>query len=360
MANAWNRNKVDSSTINNGNEYEKGDRVSRQNLNAMVNAGLYAQDFAEKLVTNIDTSEIGNVGTPSIVLVDGDGATTNKPYKKFKFSNLKGDKGETGEAALVLNEIIIDASTGDFPDGFIISNTRFNRTPKVGDNLIYYVNRTIENKIYLVDGAVYQVAPMDAYIVAPRKYPLDASIVIDQALSETSTNAIANKIVKEEFNKTVYQSNFENENTTSFGDYVVEKKKVLFTGTSESGTSAPSITKATGSITLSESVNVGDILEICFSGNVSGKIYHKFVVTNATGTSAATYLKTERWYSSAGSTYNYIYFRNALVYINGSTLTFTPFNNITLKFNGANQSPTQASIVQYENCTIHQVNKIIE
>ena len=94
---AWSRKKVDSATINDGNEYVKGSRVSRQNLNAMVNSGLYAQDFAEKLVTNIDTSEIGGTGTPSVTLIAGDGATAEKPYKKFKFSNLKGEKGDQGD-----------------------------------------------------------------------------------------------------------------------------------------------------------------------------------------------------------------------------------------------------------------------
>lgn len=93
---AWSRKKVDSATINGGNEYEKGSRVSRQGLNAMVNGGLYAQDFAEKLVADIDVSEIGNVGTPTVTLVSGTGATTDKPYKKFKFANFKGEKGETG------------------------------------------------------------------------------------------------------------------------------------------------------------------------------------------------------------------------------------------------------------------------
>lgn len=92
----WSRKKVDSSTINNGQEYTKDKNVSINELNAMVNSGLYSQDFAEKLVTNIDTSEVGNVGTPSVSLVAGDGATADKPYKKFKFSNLKGDTGATG------------------------------------------------------------------------------------------------------------------------------------------------------------------------------------------------------------------------------------------------------------------------
>ena len=93
----WSKNKINSSQLNNGNEWTKNDQVAIEELNAMVNAGLYAQDFAEKLVTNIDTQEVANVGTPSVTLIDGDGATPNKPYKKFKFANLKGDKGEKGD-----------------------------------------------------------------------------------------------------------------------------------------------------------------------------------------------------------------------------------------------------------------------
>lgn len=42
----WTRNKVDGSEINNGNEYEKKDRVSRQQLNSIVNNSLYASDVA--------------------------------------------------------------------------------------------------------------------------------------------------------------------------------------------------------------------------------------------------------------------------------------------------------------------------
>lgn len=95
----WTRNKVNSDNINNGNEYSKDDVVSIEELNGMVNAGLYAQDFAEKLTETPDTSEVGNVGTPSVSFVDAEGSTTDKPYKKFKFSNLKGESGEDGKSA---------------------------------------------------------------------------------------------------------------------------------------------------------------------------------------------------------------------------------------------------------------------
>lgn len=93
----WTRSKVDSDQLNGGQEYTTNSNVSREQLNSMVNAGLYAQDFAEKLVEDIDTSEANNVGTPTVTVVAGTGATTDKPYKKFKFANLKGEKGDKGD-----------------------------------------------------------------------------------------------------------------------------------------------------------------------------------------------------------------------------------------------------------------------
>lgn len=89
----WSRNKVNSSDLNNGNEFNSNDRVARQELNAMVNAGLYAQDFAEHLADTPDTSEANNIGTPSVSFVDSPSATSDKPYKRFKFANLKGAQG---------------------------------------------------------------------------------------------------------------------------------------------------------------------------------------------------------------------------------------------------------------------------
>lgn len=89
----WSRNKVNSSDLNNGNEFNSNDRVARQELNAMVNAGLYAQDFAEHLADTPDTSDANNVGIPTITFVDSPSATSDKPYKRFKFANLKGAQG---------------------------------------------------------------------------------------------------------------------------------------------------------------------------------------------------------------------------------------------------------------------------
>lgn len=94
---AWSRKKVNSETLNNGNEYTKNNQFPIEALNGIVNSGLYSQDFVEHLADTPDVSEAGNVGTPTVTLVDNPNATTDKPYKRFKFANLKGAKGDKGD-----------------------------------------------------------------------------------------------------------------------------------------------------------------------------------------------------------------------------------------------------------------------
>lgn len=91
----WSGNKVNPENLNNGNEYELKDRVSRQQLNSIINSGIYSQNFAEHLADTPDVSEANNVGTPTVEIIDN--VAGNKTYKKFKFKNLKGSTGEKGE-----------------------------------------------------------------------------------------------------------------------------------------------------------------------------------------------------------------------------------------------------------------------
>lgn len=163
----WSRKKVNSGNINNGKEYEKDDNVVREQLNAMVNTGLYSQDFAEKLVTNIDTSEVGNVGTPSVSLITGDGATTDKPYKKFKFSNLKGATGATGNGIISISKTgtskLVDTYTISFTSGatttFQVTNgkgiTKIEKTATSGlvDTYTITFNDTTTNTFQVTNGA---------------------------------------------------------------------------------------------------------------------------------------------------------------------------------------------------------------
>ena len=93
----WSRKKVNSENLNKNNEYTRDSQFAIESLNAVVNSGLYSQDFVEHLADTPDVSEAGNVGTPTVTLVTNPNATGDKPYKRFKFSNLKGEKGEKGD-----------------------------------------------------------------------------------------------------------------------------------------------------------------------------------------------------------------------------------------------------------------------
>lgn len=123
----WTRERVNSEDINGGNQYEAKDRLSREQLNAMVNSGLYAQDFAEHLADTPDTSDVNNVGTPTVELIN------NGAYKKFKFSNLKGESGN-GVAYIQRNTGLLNKET---LQGFIGTTRTFGNISgfngKVGD-----------------------------------------------------------------------------------------------------------------------------------------------------------------------------------------------------------------------------------
>lgn len=174
----WTRKKINPDNINQGDEYTKNDNVSLENLNAITNAGFYSQDFAEKLVENIDVSEVGNVGTPSVSLVEGDGATADKPYKKFKFANLKGEqgiqgpKGEKGDSG---TDIVQE--TGESPTSVMSQKATTNVLNNKVDNgdlcgfVLAFAGRTAPYGWLLCDGsAVSRTRYSDLFSVIGTTY----------------------------------------------------------------------------------------------------------------------------------------------------------------------------------------------
>lgn len=93
MAN-WSKNKVLPEDINRNNEFTRNDDLAIDELNAMVNNSFYAVDFVEAMSDSPDISEIDGDGTPSVEIIDN--VKNGKTYKKFKFRNLKGEKGDVG------------------------------------------------------------------------------------------------------------------------------------------------------------------------------------------------------------------------------------------------------------------------
>ena len=103
----WSRNKKAPSTLNNGNEYQEGDWGTIELFNDANNNAYFAVDSIEALGEAPDVSEAGVVGTPNVTLIPYDKAIDGitKTFKKFKFSNLRGEKGDAGTGALVKQEL---------------------------------------------------------------------------------------------------------------------------------------------------------------------------------------------------------------------------------------------------------------
>lgn len=90
----WDRNKVSPSEINNGKQFTTDDDLTVEELNAMVNNSFYGVDFAENMADQPDISEINSSGSPEVSIIDN--VKNGITYKKFKFKNLKGEKGADG------------------------------------------------------------------------------------------------------------------------------------------------------------------------------------------------------------------------------------------------------------------------
>lgn len=80
--------------FNNGNKYVANDGVQPATINNLVENSLYTEAFAESLASTPDTTNVAQVGIPSVELVDNPSAGITGA-KKFKFSNLKGEKGHS-------------------------------------------------------------------------------------------------------------------------------------------------------------------------------------------------------------------------------------------------------------------------
>ena len=80
--------KIDFSTINNGQEYVDGDGVSASTINGALKASSYAQHLATNTPYIIENNEIGEASVEIATGADG--------TPRLAFKNLKGKKGDSG------------------------------------------------------------------------------------------------------------------------------------------------------------------------------------------------------------------------------------------------------------------------
>lgn len=103
-----------ASDFNNGNEYVNHvDSPSAEDFNNVIESQLYTQGLA---TNQPDTSEAGNVGTPSVEII-----TASDGSARMKFKNLKGATGTTGQTGptgndgtsiYTTNNILVTSGTG--------------------------------------------------------------------------------------------------------------------------------------------------------------------------------------------------------------------------------------------------------
>ena len=86
--------KIDTNTINGGQQVVKGSGVTPELFNAPVESALYTEKAIEVLTSTADVSQANAVGTPTVSFVSK--TEGGVEYKYLKFANLKGETGKTG------------------------------------------------------------------------------------------------------------------------------------------------------------------------------------------------------------------------------------------------------------------------
>lgn len=85
----WDGTKpISTDTLNSGNQYTIDSQLSVDALNAIIESGLFAQNFVKNLGVAVDSS----VGTPTVTITKH----SNDNYVTISFSNLKGEQGKQG------------------------------------------------------------------------------------------------------------------------------------------------------------------------------------------------------------------------------------------------------------------------
>jgi len=153
--------KIDTSTINSGQEYAVGDLVAPSAINSPIESGLYTEIIADGLTQAPDISQIAGSGTPAVEFVDG--ATVNGvKTKKFAFKNLVAGGGASfvgysADEKIVVSSISI-STYFEVPLKTYGANS-FVITPKINDTTILPLVVSANDTPHYYPCMVYSIKP---------------------------------------------------------------------------------------------------------------------------------------------------------------------------------------------------------
>lgn len=150
--------KIDTSTINSGQEYAIGDLVAPSAINSPIESGLYTEIIADGLTQAPDISQIAGGGTPTVEFVDG--ATVNGvKTKKFAFKNIASIVGATQNGLTISGQNasgteVKKTFNGSAAVEMAFNNDNFNLTETNGVVTIYPVAKAGVVQYKKVEGSL--------------------------------------------------------------------------------------------------------------------------------------------------------------------------------------------------------------
>lgn len=127
----WAKKKVDSSEVNNGNQFNAGDGVRNTDINKIFQSSLYTQDVVGNIkIGNVTTGETGTNASATITY-DSNG------YPSINLVLPRGNQGEQGPAGSVgtLKKLLYN--------GYINAGGSATISPTSSSNLLIYIDASM-------------------------------------------------------------------------------------------------------------------------------------------------------------------------------------------------------------------------
>lgn len=171
---AFEPQKIDTSTINGGNEYNNGDGLQAETINAIIKSAVFTQSLAE---TQPNIESLDGQGTPSVEIEEIGGRPRFK-FSNFNFSGISVLDGDNYD--LDFDNLIIQKSSGVY----MLNNFSVNMPSEI-------ITDTISN-IYL------EIETIGSYRDQIKKFTLDWGMFVAERVVRLVFDNFTQTINKQE------------------------------------------------------------------------------------------------------------------------------------------------------------------